>query len=112
LEIGANAPLLLYIKELKELDYAKKFGVIMNQRFVDNANRYIVEEDGTRIEREVEEFITKKPYVSQTIVTNTSGTALELQLLLDIPRGTIPLKIYENTQIINIKLDAYVSKTF
>jgi hypothetical protein len=45
-------------------------------------------------------------------VSNTSGTTLELQVLLDIPKGTLPLKSYENTQITIIKLDPYVSKSF
>jgi len=40
----------------------------------------------------VEEFVVKKPYIAQTVVTNTSGTPLELQILLDIPKGTIPLQ--------------------
>lgn len=66
----------------------------MNQRYIDSSDRYFVEEDGTNIEREVEEFVTKKPYIAKTIVTNTSGTVLELQILMDIPQGTIPLRSY------------------
>ena len=43
------------------------------------------------------------------MTNNTSGTTLELQVLLDIPKGTLPLKRYENTQITNISLDPYIS---
>ncbi len=84
----------------------------MNQRFYDPANRYIYEEDGTQVEKEIVEFIIGKPYVVQTVVTNTSGTKLELQLLLDIPKGAIPLKSHEYTQIVNRKLDPYISATY
>ena len=56
--------------------------------------------------------MTKKPYIAKTIVTNTSGTVLELQILMDIPQGTIPLKSFENTQILNIILEPYVSKSY
>lgn len=94
------------------MECGRKVGVIMSQRFVDEGNRYLVEEDGTRVEREPDEFIVRKSYISQTIVTNTSGTALELQLLLDIPQGTLPLKTCEYTQIINIRLDPYMSKSY
>ena len=45
--------MLLYVKEVKQLDYINKFGVQMNQRFLDPQNKYIVE-DGMNIEREVE----------------------------------------------------------
>ena len=52
----------------------------------------------------MEEFVVNKPYICQTVVTNTSGTPLELQILVDIPQGTIPLRSHEYTQISNITL--------
>jgi hypothetical protein len=64
----------------------------MSQRFSDPKDKYIYEEDGTEIEREVEEFIPNKTYITQTVISNTSVTPLELQVLLDIPSGAIPLK--------------------
>jgi hypothetical protein len=81
----------------------------LNQRYIDPANEYTYEEDGTEVEREVNEFIVKKPYISQTVVTNTSGFPLELQILLDIPKGTIPLKSHEYTQITNVNVDRFSS---
>jgi len=42
--------MLLYVKEVKQQDYANKFGVQMNQRFLDPQNMYIFE-DGLNIER-------------------------------------------------------------
>ena len=81
----------------------------MNQRFLDPQNKFIFE-DGMNIEKEVEEFVVNKPYICQTVVTNTSGTPLELQILVDIPKGTIPLRSHEYTQITNIVLNAFTSK--
>lgn len=92
--------------------YNRKFGVLINQRFIDPVNKFSYEEDGTEIEKEVEEFIVRKPYIAQTVVTNTSGTTLELQVLLDIPKGTIPLKSHEYTQITNISINAFSSISF
>lgn len=86
------------------MPYISKYGILMNQRFYDPLNRYSYEEDGTQVEREIEEFIIGKPYIAQTVITNTSGTNLELQILLDIPQGAIPLKNHEYTQIVNTKL--------
>ena len=48
----------------------------------------------------------------QTVATNTSSTNLELQLLFDIPKGAIPLKGHDYTEITNISLSSYVSSSF
>lgn len=68
--------MLVYIKEVKQEEFQKKFGVLINQRFFDPNNRVAYEEDGTEYEREVEEFVIKKGYVCQTVINNTSGTPL------------------------------------
>lgn len=67
--------MLLYVKEIKEQPYTNKFGVQINQRFLDPNNMHTFE-DGLRIEKEVEEFVVKRPYICQTVVTNTSATPL------------------------------------
>ena len=51
----------------------------------------------------------KKPYCLQTLITNTSGTPLELQILIDLPQGSLPLKSHEYTQIVNKRIDPYVT---
>lgn len=56
--------------------------------------------------------MVNKQYICQTVVTNTSGIPLELQILLDIPKGAIPLSSHEYTQIENIILNAFTSREF
>jgi hypothetical protein len=85
---------------------------MINQRFFDPYNRYIYEEDATAIEKEVSEFIVRKVYSYQTVVTNTSGTQLELQLLLDIPEGSIPVQSHEYTQIKSVNISPYSTSSF
>ena len=104
--------MLIFVKELKQLDYARKFGVLMNQRFFDPMDRVVYEEDGTEVEKEVEEFILGKPYISQTVISNPSGTPLQLQVLLDIPKGTIPLTSHEYTQVVSTRLDPFASTSY
>ena len=64
---------------------------MLNQRFFNPDDMYYYEDDGTRIEKEVKQFLISKTYMLQTLVTNTSGSQLELQLLIDIPKGSLPL---------------------
>ena len=74
--IQAKSPFLVFVKELKSVQYEKKFGVFLNQRFFNPFDKYYYEDDGTQIEKEVDEFIVKRPYCLQTLITNTSGTNL------------------------------------
>ena len=110
--IQAKSPFLVFVKELKSVQYEKKFGVFLNQRFFDPSDKYYYEDDGTKIEKEVGEFIVKRPYCLQTLITNTSGTNLELQLLIDLPEGAFPLQSHEYTQIQNINLNAFSTLSF
>lgn len=47
--IEANNPFMLFVKEVKELNYTDKFGVLINQRFFNPDERYTYEDDGTQI---------------------------------------------------------------
>lgn len=49
--VTAKAPMLMYVKEVKIVDHAKKFGVLINQRFFDPSNRKAYEEDGTEYDK-------------------------------------------------------------
>jgi hypothetical protein len=60
----------------------------------------------------VNEFVVCRPYCLQTLITNTSGTPLELQLLIDLPEGSVPLKTHEYTKIVNINLKPYTTMSF
>jgi hypothetical protein len=90
--IEASSSFLIFVREVKQVPFEKKFGVLINQRFFNPDDRYYYEEDGTRIEKETDQFIVRRPYCVQTLITNTSGTKLELQLLIDIPEGSVPLR--------------------
>ena len=110
--IEANSSFVIFVKEVKELDFQSKFGVLINQRFFSPDQRFRYEDDGTQIENDVEEFIANKVYALQTVVTNTSGTSLELQILMDVPSGSIPLLSHEYVQITNATVNAYSTQSF
>lgn len=111
-EIKANSSFLIFVREVKSLPYDEFKSILLNQRFFDPQNKYHYDEDGAQIEKEVTSFLVQKPYTIQTIITNISGNNLEIQLLIDIPEGSIPLKSHEETQILNFSLPAYSTKTF
>lgn len=51
--ISAEASFLVFVKELKEVDYFKKFGVMINQRFFNPDDMHYYEEDGNKVEKEI-----------------------------------------------------------
>jgi hypothetical protein len=65
-----------------------------------------------QVEKTVEVVLAKKHYTLQTVVTNTSGTNLELQLLMDIPNGSLPLMSHEYVQIINANVNSFSTISF
>ena len=57
-------------------------------------------------------FIKSKIYALQTVVTNTSVATLDLQLLVDIPQGSLPISSAEYTKIVSEVVGSYSVKTF
>lgn len=94
------------------MEFNSKYGILINQRFSDPVDEFSYEEDGTAIEKSVEEFIKDKPYYLQTVITNTSTANLELQVLIDIPEGSIPLGSNETTQVTSQNIGSYQTLSF
>jgi hypothetical protein len=83
--IIAESSFFMFVKEVKSVEYTRRYGILVSQRFFDPSDPYINEEDGTKLERNVTEFLKDKMYTCQTVITNTSVASLDLQILLDIP---------------------------
>ena len=85
---------------------------MVNHRFFDPKDQYAYEDDGTRVEKEVNQFVVLTPYSVETVVTNTSGTSIDVQLLIDIPEGSIPLRTNEYTQTINTTINPFSTQSW
>jgi hypothetical protein len=110
--ITAESPFLVFVKEAKPVAYEKKYGVLISQRFFDPSNQFDFEEDGTKLEKGVREFVKDKVYTFETVVTNTSVATLDLQILVDIPQGSIPIGSYEYTKIISEVINSYSVRNY
>ncbi len=49
---------------------------MINQRFVDPEDKFVYRDNGVKMEKGVGQFLVKKVYSLQTVVTNTSATNL------------------------------------
>lgn len=82
--------MLLFTKEIRETGWNGKAAIMMNQRFFDPQDKFeIIGED--KYEKNVEEFIVNYVYGCQVIVTNCTGGQHEIQVLTEVPDGSIPV---------------------
>lgn len=93
------------------MTYKKKDGMFVSQRFPDASNREF-DEDGTEIEKNVTEFVKDKVYDCHTVIINSSTSVLDLQVLQDIPQGSIPLSSYDYTKIESDVIGPYSIKSY
>ena len=79
------------------------------QAFFDPSDKLTTLKDDptVQIEKEVEEFLINKIYGTKVIVTNTSIANLDLQVLSEIPSGSIPVNSFEYTKSIDILVNSY-----
>jgi len=108
LKISAASDMVVFQKEIKEATPSIKPEILISQRFFDPADRYTTskEDPGVRIEKEVEQFVIDKVYGCKVTVTNCSIANQEFQVLVEIPQGSIPVKLLDYTKSHNIPLNS------
>jgi len=101
---------IIFHKQINESPVDRK-PVLVGQNFYDPARRYDTV-NGNRVERYVsEEFIYKKVYGCQLVVTNVSCSKQQLEVLMQIPVGSFPVSNGFFTKSKFISLGAYSTQT-
>ena len=108
LVLTAKSPLLIYHDQIRPAkDGRKETSVLVSQNFfkVDDRYRY---EGPDRLDKFVtDEFIKRTAYGCQVVVTNPTSAKQKIDLLLQIPRGSMPLKSTRETRSVHLELDPY-----
>jgi hypothetical protein len=99
--------LIMFCKQMNEKSTGKiDMEIIVSQRFYDPLDKYIYDEANPNIStlKKVEEFLVGKIYTSRVAVTNSSESVVEIELICEIPQGSIPLNCldYTKTYILRI----------
>ncbi|MDG2469884.1 MAG: hypothetical protein P8M80_11435 [Pirellulaceae bacterium] len=108
LTLTAGSPLLMYHDQIRPAkDGRKETSVLVSQNFFDLKNRYRY--DGAdRIDNFItDEFVKRSAYGCQVVVTNPTSAKQKIDLLLQIPRGSLPLKGTRATRSLHLELDPY-----
>lgn len=109
LKVTAKSRMLLFYRDTRETNrLAENSPLLVQQKFFRHGDRTRTDASGQKVENPVTgEFLAGVPYTASFIITNPTGTARELQVLTQIPRGSIPLGKSPETSAREISLDAH-----
>ena len=109
--LKAGSPLFLARKEIADAivnDSAP--AVLVGQDFLRGDDRTIMENGVNRDRFVTDEFLRRVVYVCRVVVTNPSSTPLNIDVLLQVPKGAIPVQSGFETRGVPISLSAYGSR--
>ncbi|MBB5351714.1 hypothetical protein HNR46_001953 [Haloferula luteola] len=108
LHVAAVTSMLLFFKDTRETDqFADDSPVLVRETF-HRLNEHFVNEDSSEVEKSVKgPFLTGVPYGASLVVTNPTGDARRIEVLAQIPAGSIALRGKDATLSTVHKLKPY-----
>jgi len=95
LSMVPSSPIIVYHQELvnAEIDVTKSTssGILISQHFYDPSNRYSYEANEQTEIYVTDQFLVSKVYGALIVVANLSSKQKKLDILLQIPKGAIPV---------------------
>ena len=114
MKITAASNFMLLVKEVKNTMANINQNIFIGQSMFDPLDRYNYrKEDGENIKekKKVTEFLHRKVYGCEVMLSNMSVRSQSFQILMEIPEGALPVKSLEYTMTRNIRAKSYESKT-
>lgn len=107
----AGGRAIAFHREIKEANMAKEAQpLLISQSYFRNDDRFRMEE-GEKVDKFVtDEFITSVVYGGQTVVTNPTSARRKLDLLVQIPKGAIPVLGHRTTATHRMALEPYTTQ--
>ncbi|MEE2640436.1 MAG: hypothetical protein VX768_07395 [Planctomycetota bacterium] len=106
--LTADSPLVIYHDQIRPArDGRKETSVLVSQNFFNVNDRYRYEGPDRLDKFVTDEFIKRTAYGCQVVVTNPTSAKQKIDLLLQIPRGAMPLKKTRQTRSVHLELEPY-----
>ena len=107
-----GSPLILFHEEIKQVPAAKEqTPILVSQDFFRHGDR-TQQVNNEQVDKFVtEEFLVGVVYGCQVVVTNPTSSKQKLDVLLQIPRGAIPVLKGRETRSVHIDLEPYHTQT-
>jgi hypothetical protein len=85
--------------------------VLVSENFFRDDDRYRIVEGQTREKFVRDEFLVNVLYGGQVVITNPASTPQEIELLIQIPEGAMPVKGSHETRTLQLDLEAFSTRT-
>jgi len=112
LTIHAASPMIVFHKEIEEAELSEGTPILISQNFYRLGDRFRFEQNEQLDKYVTEEFVVHTVYGCQVVLTNPTSSPQKLDLLLQIPRGAVPVKNGFYTRGAPMHLGAYSTATF
>ncbi|MBF0103042.1 MAG: hypothetical protein HQK77_19260, partial [Desulfobacterales bacterium] len=110
--LKSASPLIMYSKEIKETTESKaNHQILVSQNFFRLSDRYLYENNESIEKYVTEEFLPEVVYGCHIIITNPSTAKKKLDVLLQIPQGSLPVNQSHYTDSLHIDLGSYQTQT-
>jgi hypothetical protein len=112
LTLSPKTPLLLYQQQVRAAeDDPAAPNLLVSQNFYRAGDRYI-EQDGEKIDKFVkDEFLAGAVYGCQVVVTNPTSSVQKLDVLFQIPQGSLPVAGAKPVRSFPLRLEPYHTQT-
>ncbi|MFZ5950765.1 MAG: hypothetical protein ACOYXC_08665 [Candidatus Rifleibacteriota bacterium] len=97
------------IKPVKEI--AKTQSILTGQNFFAYNDRYFYEKNERFDKFVTEEFLTRRVYGCQVVMTNPTSSRQNVDVLMQIPQGSIPVLNGFYTRSLNFQIDPFTTRT-
>ncbi|MDH3585245.1 MAG: hypothetical protein OER86_13625, partial [Phycisphaerae bacterium] len=112
MDLSTASPMVVYHKQILPTEVADEATqVLVSQNFFRRDDRYR-HENNQRLDKYVtEEFLVHTVYGCQVVITNPTSAPQKLDVLLQIPRGAIPVLNGQYTRSLHVNLQPYHTQT-
>ncbi len=114
--LSAGGPVIVYHKEIKPgvapAANTPQGQLLVSQSFFRAGDRYRMEGNEKFEKYVAEEFLTGTVYGANIVVTNPTSAPAKAEVLLQIPRGALPVLGSKATDSRSVRLEPYTTQTF
>eukprot|EP01084_Bolivina_argentea_P167401 290539_1 len=110
--LRATSATIVFAKQLKESEKINMSQISIHMHYYDESDQYKKDENGERIDKFVNKFVPGKIYACRAILTNVSSIEQQIEILSQIPTGSIPIDCGFKTRTSFMKLKPYTTNQY
>lgn len=113
LHLNASSNVYVLTKEvIEKKGETKDLEVLCSQKIYDPKDPVIYDEEDSEIfyDKPVDEYLPNKVYSSRVVITNSTTTRIKVNLIIEIPEGSMPVDSLDVLQIKDFIIDQFQSQ--